>query len=79
MRIIGYFGRLIFWIGLIYIVGHAAVNSFLANNYLLAVLELAFFPLTYLIYPWTVGLWWILLVSIVGYLLSTLFGMSPVD
>ncbi len=80
MKIIGLLGRLIFWIGLIYIVGHAVIYSYLMHDYVMMVLKLVFFPLTYIIYPWTAGIWWILIISLLSYWASTfLKKMEPVD
>ena len=78
--IVGLFGRLVFFLGLIYIVGHAVVSSWRSGGHLWAVLEIGFFPLTYAIWPWFSGLWWVLLVSLGGYWASTFIGrMPPVD
>lgn len=81
MRIvIGLIGRLVFWIGLIVIVGHAALASYRAGEMGMVILKVVLFPLTFLIYPWFSGLWWLFLLSMVGYWLSTIVGkMAPVD
>ena len=75
--IVGLIGRVVFFIGLLYIVGHAAVTSWRAGGHLWAILEIAFFPLTYIIWPWFSGLWWALLGSLVGYWASTFIGRMP--
>ncbi len=67
-------GRGVFWIGLVYIVGHAALTSYRANDFVMLVAKLIFFPITFLLYPWYVGLWWLLLLSLVGYWASTFLG-----
>ncbi|MDI6891520.1 MAG: hypothetical protein QMD08_00775 [Actinomycetota bacterium] len=81
MRIlIGLLGRLVFWVGLIVIVGHGALASYRAGDLVMAILKVVFFPFTFLLYPWFAGLWWLFLVSMVGYWLSTIVGrMEPVD
>lgn len=78
--IIGLLGRIVFWIGLIYIIAHAAIYSYSMHDYVMVVLKLIFFPATYVIYPWTSGLWWVFIISIIGYWVSTLIGkMQPVE
>ncbi len=77
--VIGLIGRLVFWLGFLYIVGHAVLWSYVIHDYGAVVLKLVFFPLTYIIYPWYSGLWWVWLLSMVGYACSTLIGrMAPV-
>lgn len=71
--------RLVFWCTVVIIVGHAVVASFNAGDAALAVTELIFFPFTYLIYPWVSGLWWLLLLGLVSYWISTAGGLEPVD
>ncbi|MGO9118723.1 MAG: hypothetical protein ACLQPD_14090 [Desulfomonilaceae bacterium] len=75
--VIGLTGRLVFWLGFLYIVGHAIIWSYLMHDYVGVVLKFAFFPLTYMIYPWYSGLWWVWLLSMVGYSASTLIGRLP--
>jgi hypothetical protein len=78
--VIGLIGRLIFWCGLVFIVGHAALASYRAGQTGMAVAKVIFFPLTFLIYPWYAGLWWLFFISLIGYWLSTVVGgMKPVD
>jgi hypothetical protein len=80
MKLIGVLGRIVFWIGLIYIVAHAVLYSYRMHDYAMVVLKLIFFPLTYIIYPWTAGIWWIFIISIIGYWTSTFLGkIEPVD
>ena len=46
----------------------------------MVLVKLVFFPLTYFLYPWFTGLWWVFLISIAGYWLSTFLGdMGPID
>jgi hypothetical protein len=78
--VIGLFGRLVFWIGLVTIVGHGAISSYRAGDFVLAILKVVFFPITFFLYPWFAGLWWLFLISMVGYWSSTIIGrMDPVD
>jgi hypothetical protein len=81
MRVfIGLIGRLVFWIGLILIVGHAALASYQAGEIGMAVLKVVFFPVTFILYPWFAGLWWLFILSMIGYWLSTFIGrMETVD
>jgi len=52
----------------------------MSYDYLMAVLKLIFFPLTWIISPWFDGQWKILLLSWGAYLISTIVGgLSPVD
>jgi hypothetical protein len=74
---LGWLGRDVFWAGLLYIVGHAVYTASNAGQILL---ELVFFPATYVIYPWASGLWPVLIISFVGYWISTWTGgLDPVD
>ena len=78
--IIGLISRIVFWIGLVYIVGHAVVYSYQIHDYGMSILKLVFFPLTYFIHPWTAGLQSIFIISLVSYWISTfLGGLEPVD
>lgn len=77
---VGVVGRFVFWVSAIFIVGHAVITSFQQGDIGMAVAEIVFFPLTYIIYPWASGLWWLLIVSLLGYWASTFVGkMSPVE
>lgn len=75
----GVIGRLIFWLGLIFIVGHFALYQWAQGEALMAFLGLIFFPATYFIWPWFSGLWPVFLISLGGYWLSTAAGLPPVD
>ena len=78
--LIGLAGRTIFWLGFLFIVGHALRASYITGNMGMVVVKAFFFPITYLVYPWYAGLWWVLLPSIIGYWLSTFIGtLPPVD
>ena len=78
--IVGIIGRLVFWAGLVFILIHAVMESYRAGDFLMLVLKAIFFPITFLIYPWTAGLWYIFIISVVGYWISTFIGrMEPVD
>jgi len=77
MRAIGLLGRIVFWIGLILIIADSVVYSYLTHDYFIMVLKLLFFPVTYVIYPWTSGLWWLFIISITGYWVSTFIGKMP--
>lgn len=77
---VGVLGRLVFWAGLAAIIVHAIAHFLDTGDTAMAVAGAIFFPITYLIYPWFSGLWWLLLISLGGYWLSTLVGgMEPVD
>lgn len=78
--IIGIIGRVIFWFGFIYVVGHAAYYYYSTHQVGMAILALVFFPITFLVYPWFHGIWLILIISIIGYWLSTFIGnITPID
>ena len=77
--LIGIIGRLIFWGMLVLIVGLAVVITWQEGNYVLAILEIIFFPLTFFIFPLLSGQWYLLLIALVGYWLSTpIGGFGPV-
>lgn len=75
----GTFGRVVFWIGLVIIVGHAALTALANGNLLYALLALIFTPVTYFVWPFMSGLWWLLFVSLAGYWMSTTAGHKPVE
>ncbi len=71
-------GRLVFWLGLAWIVLHAVAWSWFRGNYVWAILELAFFPVTFFVYPWYVkGMWVVFGAAMVGYWLSIYVGQMP--
>lgn len=72
-------GRIVFWVGLLVIVGRYVLERLAAGDVLMAVLGFVFFPLTYFISPWFFGLWWLLSISLAGYWISTAHGLGPVD
>jgi len=67
-------GRGVFLVGSVYIIGHAALVSYQAHDYLMAAGKVIFFPITFLVYPWFADLWWLQLLSLGAYWASTLFG-----
>ena len=76
---IGISGRAIFYIGFVLILLDAFIYTFLIGDYVLLVVEIIAFPLTYFIHPWFSGLWWLFLLSMGGYIASTVIGgMEPV-
>lgn len=77
MRVIGLLGRIVFWICLILIIADSVVYSYLTHDYVMMVLKLIFFPVTYVLHPWTSGLWWLFIISIIGYWVSTFIGKMP--
>lgn len=81
MRILlGIAGRIVFWLGLIYIVGSAALHFYLSGKLGYAIASIVLFPLTYMIFPWFFGLWYIWIISIIGYWVSTVIGrIEPVE
>jgi len=77
---IGIVARLIFWLTAIYFVGAMALVLFVEGKIVYMVLSLAFFPITYFLYPLMYGQWWLLLISITSYAVSTLYGkLEPVE
>ncbi|MCK4796480.1 MAG: hypothetical protein KAT05_03820, partial [Spirochaetes bacterium] len=79
-NLVGFFGRIIFWIGITFILLNAFYFTYLSGNYFLLFFEIIFYPLTYLIYPLYSGLWWLLIISLLGYWASTFIGnMEPVE
>ncbi|ADD03319.1 hypothetical protein Thit_2092 [Thermoanaerobacter italicus Ab9] len=77
--IIAIISRIVFWGGLIVIVGRYVIEKFIIGDIIMAVLGLIFFPLTYFISPWFTGLWWLLLLSLTAYWISTILGLPPVE
>lgn len=75
----GTFGRAVFWIGLVFIVGDAMLTALAHGNVLNAVLAVVFVPVTYFVWPFFSGLWWLLFVSLAGYWISTASGHKPVE
>ena len=79
-NLVGFFGRIIFWIGITFILLNAFYFTYLSGNYFLLFFEIILYPLTYLIYPLYSGLWWLLIISLLGYWASTFIGnMEPVE
>jgi hypothetical protein len=79
MSILGVVGRLVFWVGCLLIVGKYVWLQFMYGDLAMALVGLIFFPITFFLSPWFTGLWWLLLLSLVGYWLSTFTGLPPVD
>ena len=79
MLLIALIARGIFWISLFIIVGTAVMYFWTSGNPLAVFISLAFFPLTFLIFPWFSGLHWIFLIGMAGYAVSTSLGMHPVE
>lgn len=78
--LIGFLGRCMFWIGAGFILLDALYFTYLSGNYILLIMELAFFPITILVYPWFSGLWWLLIIAMMGYWASTFIGnLEPVE
>ena len=78
-RIIGIICRIIFYITLTIIILDSVIYSFVAREYLWLVLKLIFFPATFLIWPWVSGLWWLWIISMACYMISTFYGkLRPV-
>lgn len=75
----GSIGRLVFWLGLVVIVGHFALYQWAQGDLATAFFGLVFFPFTYFIWPWISGLWPVFLISLGGYWFSTAAGKPPVD
>ncbi|MFC1526975.1 hypothetical protein ACFL6X_09235 [Candidatus Latescibacterota bacterium] len=73
------FGRVVFWLGLAIIVGHHTLYRISTGEILLAIGGLLLLPLTYFMWPFYSGLWWLLFVSLAGYWMSTTGRMRPVD
>ena len=79
-NLVGFFGRIVFWIGITFILLNAFYYTYLSGNYFLLFFEIILYPLTYLIYPLYSGLWWLLIISLLGYWASTFIGnMEPVE
>jgi hypothetical protein len=81
--VVGPIARAIFWIGVALIVGAAAVHYYDLGKTGISVVAVIFFPLTYVIYPWThsalgVHLWLVFVVASVCYSISALLGVEPV-
>lgn len=79
MGALGVLGRLGFWLGFIVIVGHHTLYRLAEGDIVLMVGGLLFFPLTYFLWPWFSGLWWVFIASMAGYAVSGIYGLPPVD
>lgn len=91
--LVGIAARVIFFACLLFIVGNAVYGSVRANDYLSALAELAFFPVTFLLHPFMASpnaVAWpfeagtsfipALVVALIAYPVSTLIGgLKPVD
>lgn len=78
--VVGLFARGVFWLSLLWILGDSAFSSWRDGNVGMIVAKLVFFPVTYVVWPWLSGLWWLFVVSIVAYAVSTFVGgLEPVD
>ncbi len=91
--VIGLIARGITYLGLVFIVGNAVVESAKNGDWVLALIELAAFPLTFLIYPFAApegaqawpladGTSFIpaLIAALVAYPISTFIGgLDPID
>lgn len=75
--IIGLVARLLFWISSIYLVLSSCILSWITHDYIMAILKLIFFPITWLVSPWYDGQWIILLISWGAYIVSTIIGGLP--
>jgi len=90
---IGLLARATFWLCLWFIVGNAAVQAVKNDDWLLAILEVSFFPATFVIYPFAAhadAMAWplaegttlipFLAAALIAYPISTLVGgLEPVD
>ncbi len=79
MPVVAVLARGVFWVSVLIVVGTAAAYLWDTGNFFFAVLSVALFPLTYLIFPWISGLHWVFLVGVACYALSTKLGMRPVN
>lgn len=78
--LIGILARGVFWLSAVWIVGSAAVSFWAAGNIVFAVGSVVLFPLTYFVFPLVSGMWPILVVSVIAYVVSTTVGgLAPVD
>ncbi len=69
----------VFGIGFFIVIGHAVWSSVLEGNWAMVVLKLVFFPLTFMIWPWFSGLWYLFLLTLVGYWVYQIGGGEPID
>ena len=69
----------VFVVGFFYVIGHAVLVSVLAGNWVMAISRLVFFPFTFTIWPWFSGLWWLFLLTLVGYWVYQIGGGAPID
>jgi hypothetical protein len=72
------FLRVGFWIMYGLIMVDAVVHLWLAHLYLFAVGALVLSPITFFVWPFVSGLWWLLVVGIVLYALSVRAGAPPI-
>lgn len=79
MLALALFARAVFTITALVIVGSGAAAAWGAGQYLLAIVAVVAFPITYFVYPWFGGLQLVFLVSVGAYALSTALGMRPID
>lgn len=90
---VGLVARFVFWICVWFIVGNAVAQAITDGSWVLAFLELALFPLTFLVYPFVAdpfALAWpfadgtnlvpFLVAALIAYPISTVIGgLDPVD
>lgn len=90
---VGLVARIVFWICVWFIVGNAIAQAIADTSWVLAFVELALFPLTFLIYPFVAApfaLAWpfadgtnlvpFLVAALIAYPISTVVGgLDPVD
>lgn len=79
MLLLALIARGVFRLSLLIIVGTAVGYFWNSGNSIAVLASIAFFPLSYFIFPWFSGLQWIFLIGMAAYALSTSLGMRPVD
>lgn len=71
--------RGVFWVCAFIIVAAEVARQWALQNFLLALLAIPMFPLTFFLSPWFNGTQIFFVVGMIGYAVSTAGGMRPVD
>lgn len=71
--------RGVFWICALIVVGTEVARQWAMQNFLIALLAVPFFPVTFFLSPWFNGTQVVFFVGMVAYAISTAGGMSQID
>ena len=71
--------RAVFWICAVIVVGTEVLRQWAMDNFLIAILAVPMFPITFFVSPWFNGTQIVFLVGMAAYVMSTAGGMRSVD